>query len=265
MPIGHPDGPRDNHQYVLMAAVRLKSGNDDIDRIRTFYAGGRDVVPQSIEECSSGDWEIGAPGYTYHLYYVLSQARVGRLTPQQRAEYRDLHMKRIKWSRPNGEGQQMPDDCMADISREETGTGGCQGPRESSSDEEAETAVIVKNRHGDSELADFYESDSLGHVIEAWPSTASVTAAAAARPGPGGPHCSDDNTPELIDQTTSFRRLQTESFDVVPLSANAPSDRPGSEVSPLQQAVGARRFRVFRMPLSDTRTTEEKLKLWLCS
>ncbi|KAK2032169.1 hypothetical protein LX32DRAFT_691076 [Colletotrichum zoysiae] len=129
MPIGHPGGPRDCYQYVLIAAVRLNPGNEDIDRIRTFYAAGLDVVPQSVEEHSNGDRDIGAPEYTYHLYYILSQAHVKRLTPEQREEHRGLHMKRNKWSRQTGEVQQMPDDCMADISREEAGKGAAKPPK----------------------------------------------------------------------------------------------------------------------------------------
>lgn len=78
-----------NTQFLLTAAVRARDpqSEGDFDRIRLFKANGYDCLPPEPYPYADGEWDVGLPGHTYHLYYArndrqfvdLSEARRGRI------------------------------------------------------------------------------------------------------------------------------------------------------------------------------------------
>ncbi|KAF6808720.1 hypothetical protein CSOJ01_07392 [Colletotrichum sojae] len=77
--------------YVLLAAVRERARAKEPDCICLFTTDGRDLFTNEEEDYSNTEWAVGAPGYTYNMYYgqtleifdsppARSRARIRRQT-----------------------------------------------------------------------------------------------------------------------------------------------------------------------------------------
>lgn len=98
--------------YVLIAAVRERATSKEADRIRLFDREGQDVFPREYGEgYSSTDWQVGAPGHQYHLYY----ARTDTIYDPPSAELRER--MRLHWVRRRTE-EKDPDNFRNVAQRE---------------------------------------------------------------------------------------------------------------------------------------------------
>jgi hypothetical protein len=107
-------------RFTLIAAVRLRSGDQDVDLIRLWTVRGVRIAPnQRVEDSFGESWSIGERNRTFMLYYVDSESLAprhgqGAPPPVYKKLRNHLKSRRMvavgKSAQPRASGQAQPAD-----------------------------------------------------------------------------------------------------------------------------------------------------------
>ncbi|TDZ14365.1 hypothetical protein Cob_v012667 [Colletotrichum orbiculare MAFF 240422] len=95
-PHGFPTARKKAARFVLAGAVRYVKGQTGSELVRLFTQTGLDAHPEYKLDYNDLDWEVGAPGFTYSLVYLLNDLDDDSLVDVTRKMREDMRHEALK-------------------------------------------------------------------------------------------------------------------------------------------------------------------------